>query len=358
MNPVSMPARVAIALANRGPRLGSERIDRLVGAGLAAAPFFLVFAVWFLREFLFSDSRPELSGFAVFLAGSWMLLGMMMMSDGELGYRNAIETLLSTPEDGWEPQRIQQRVGQLDRLYWPVAVLFSAVAVAAFLVSGNSLSVLIGIGEPGSTSWLLGLLIVLFIGLVSGSGLWGVLASVFLVRGAVLPARDSAVLWRPFHGRQTEGVEALSAMMFRSAIYFSAGSVFVPALLQAGPYVSDVAQFILATTIVILAAGGVVVFLAPHLALSRLAHVQRARELDQLAPSLELFKTRLLDSGVRGNHELSETDLEHGRALIDLYRELETLSAYPTDLKSLGRGTSTLVIPLFVVLLEVVARSS
>lgn len=358
MNPVSMPARVAIAVARRGPGWGSERMARLGAAGLAASPFFLVFAVWFLRGFLFSDARPELSGFAVFLAGSWLLLGMMMMSDGEFGYRNAIETLLSTPEDGWEPQRIQQRVRQLDRLYWPVAISFSAIAVTAFLASGNSLTVLIGIDEPGSASWLLGLAIVLFIGLVSGSGLWGVLASVFLVRGAVLPARDSAVLWRPFHGRQTEGVEALSAMMFRSAIYFSAGSVFVPALLQAGPFVSDVAQFMLATTIVILAAGGVVVFLTPHLALSRLAHVQRARELDQLAPSLESFRARLLKAGGHGGQELSERDLEHGRALIDLYRELETLSAYPTDLKSLGRGTSTLIIPLFVVLLEVAARSS
>ena len=108
--------------------------------------------------------------------------------------------------------------------------------------------------------------------------------AISVVRGATKNAR---IAWQPFQATPPAAISELYSFVWAVAVIFSVGSVFLPGLLVIRSQLPPAGAAIVLVFVVLLFAGGFLLFSVPQFMLYKLAQDQRDRVLDRLVPIIE-----------------------------------------------------------------------
>jgi hypothetical protein len=275
----------------------------------------------------------------------------MLMQQGELNLERLIAAFNRDGSSvGWNLADIQSALRRADRVFYVLTIPVGIAATIALWYAFPSLSPIIAVQT--SFNKFCGLVTVLIVGFVSGSGIWGILMVLSIVRGAT---RRATVMWQPFKSRQPEGVTELYSFIWSVAFIFSTGGTFLPALLIVRSRLPFAADIIVSTFVAFLFLGGLLLFSIPAYMLYQFARTQRDQTLDVLTPVIEnsLSAVRALDKQnadeVLRIHYSLETALRLRAAI---------LAESPAPVFStLARGVTTLILPIFLTVIQILSSA-
>ena len=276
----------------------------------------------------------------------WITFGPLLMQQGEFALERLIQALNDDgPDAGWNFNDIQRAIDTAGRLYYWITVPLTILAAGAILAAYPALSAAIPLDTYSRAGGVFDLLVT---GFAAGSGIWATSTAVAVVRGAT---RRATVSWHPFRSESPHGLTQLYAFTWSVAVIFSAGSVFLPALIVLRQRLGAIPSTIVLVFTVLLFAGGLILFSVPAFMLYKMAQRQQARALDRLAPIIEA-----------GISKLEKTDHQTSASLVRVHYSVTTalqLRAAITAenpapvFSTLARAGTTLVIPLFLTLVQI-----
>jgi hypothetical protein len=319
-----------------------ERLCTLAVFSFLPTVFFWVYYI----VSLYSHISPAYSGLRVAapISSLWLIAGPLLIQQGEFNLGNLIAAFNDDgPQAGWNLADIQQAIGKGERAYYWVTVPLAVIPAVTIGLAYPTLSSAIPLDTYSKVGGIFDLLVT---GYVSASGLWGVYMALSVVRGAT---RRPAVTWRPFRSHRAHGVIQLYAFVWSTAVIFSAGSVFLPALLVLRSRLGAIPGTVVLVFVIALFAGGLVLFSVPALMLYKMAQGQQATTLDLLAPVIE-ENIRLLETA---DHDASSVHYSLDAAL----RVRAAIAAEnPAPVfNALARAATTLVLPVFLTLIQISA---
>lgn len=307
----------------------------------SVAPF-AVFVVWmFQGEHRFSAEDYGSLRATMFVAGTWVIWGPALTTLWELHYLRSTSVWdEAAVGEGWRLDEIARSRNRVDKLYLPICWGFAAVACAAFYFAMEPLDALFATGDPSQAVWWVGFLVVGYIGWVSGNGVWGVVKTLSLARAIT----RSDVDYFPFRPSQVASLERLSDFVFTTALFFSVGSVFVPALWQASQDFAATAKFFVFLAVIVLLLGGFACFVLPIAMLTRLADQQRVNRLAEFSSAIETRYARVMEAC---NQELKveESLRDELTSLLELRAAVAAESPVPVSQVLLVRAGQTVVVP-------------
>lgn len=340
---VSVPRSIGFVAGH----LWRERICTFtVFSALPTAAFWF----WFITDVLGHIPR-RYSGvaFALPLSSLWITFGPILMQQGEFNLERLLCVFNSAGEkDGWSFSDIQSGIARAGRIYYWFTIPMGVGASLALALAFRPLTPIIALQTP--LARLSGLLVLFAVGFVSASGILGVFMALSVVRGAT---KNANVIWLPFRSGVPDAITELYSFVWSVAVIFSAGSVYLPILLVIWPQLPTVAGAIVIIFMILLFAGGLLLFSVPQLMLYRLAQTQRDRALDKLAPLIEQSISQFESAG------LAETEKSLGAsyslvAALRLRAAVADQSPAPV-FNTLGRAAATLALPIFLTLIQVMA---
>lgn len=320
----------------------------LVALALFGLPAFVVFSLWMLLTVgQFEDPLPTLT-WRMWVAGTWFLLAPTLIVAWDLKFQSTLQCLNATSAtDGWDVRSMNGRVRKASS-FRRVTVVVTAVAIAGgFLGSATYLEGIFGSGSLTFAEMALSLLMTAWLGLTFGYGFWGVGTMLLLQQVAL--SNHSELKWEPFTSRQVAGLEALSQFAYVTGFLFSAGAVFLPAvLLILGEMpLAGLTVGLIVTGLLLL--GGASCFLIPSIWIERVVRNQRNDCLDSLSPRLQ----GLLESAQLGQ-SLDANDVE---SLFTLRDHLLRTSAAPLAFQVGLRTASLLLLPFAIAIVAEVPTS-
>jgi hypothetical protein len=263
----------------------------------------------------------------------WITFAPLLMQQGEFNLERLIKAFNDDgPAAGWNHDDIQQAIDTGSRAYYWITVPLAVMAAGAILAAYPALSSAIPLNTYSEAGGVFDLLIT---GFTSASGIWGIYTALSVIRGAT---RRAAVTWHPFRSEHPQGITHLYSFTWSTALIFSAGSVFLPALL--------VLAFI-----ALLFIGGLVLFSVPALMLYKMAQDQQAHALDQLAPVIEKNISELEESDQHTPASLIKTHYALSSAL-QVRAAIAAQNPAPV-FNTLARAATTLALPLFLTLIQI-----
>jgi hypothetical protein len=329
---------------------------RLVGAapragliGRVAAAFVLfgivptvLFVLWLGQE-----GAPGLAldkiRWSTWLVVPWLPLSPILILVWEADCRALLARVADDPGTDWPADRIQRAARRVDRLYWPVVLAAILTCVGGYLWADE-----VRLDYTARGAWAaVAPLIVGFLSLSVGTGIWAAFKTLVVVRVALRPT----LAWDPYLARPAGSVDALSSFAYRTGVLFSLGSVFVPGLLSLLPALSGPPRLLVYLLIGVLGLGGFAVFALSTRWLNDQALRQREAALAKFAPILRESEASVLPgSPVHADRrrELAE-QLGIVAALVGVVTAAPALSA---GVVRLQRMSATLLLPVGLSLLE------
>jgi hypothetical protein len=281
------------------------------------------------------------------LSGLFTLVGPLAFQQGEFIYERLLRSI---SEDGyaggWNIAAIQQKIDQLDRIYYQVTI---PLAVAAATAIGYVFNEIRDIAPLSSTSAKLGALVVLgFIGFTSATAVWGAVKVAIVVNTITRTANPT---WSPFR-TEPQGIHELFRFAWTEGVIFSLGNITAPALLVAMPRLSLPAKVISWGFITLTFVGGLSLFALTSLWLLAMARRQHVDALDRLAPILERLAQQVPDILSMPGSEVLR--LRHGlEATLLLHEHIQNSTPSPVSRRAVLAATTTLVVPVLLTLLQV-----
>jgi hypothetical protein len=335
----ALPRRVGFV---RG-HLWRERLCTFAIFSLLPTAFFWVYYVFSLYPHI----SPVYAGLRVAapITSLWITFGALLMQQGDFNLEKLIRAFNSDgPQAGWDFGDIQRSIGRARRIYYWVAVPLAIIPAVAIGFAYRTLSSAIPLNLYSEAGGIFDLLMT---GFISASGIWGVYTALSVVRGAV---RRALITWRPFRSERAHGVIALYSFVWSTAVIFSTGSVFLPALLVLRARFGAVPGTVVLLFVVVLFAGGLVLFSVPAFMLYTMARQQQARTLDALAPVIEK------------NISLLEATDQSAFSIFSVHYSLDTALRVRAAIaaqdpapvfNTMARAATTLVLPLFLTFIQV-----
>jgi disulfide bond formation protein DsbB len=282
----------------------------------------------------------------------WIAFGPMLVQQWEFNLERLIATFNATGEtDGWNLKDIQRSIDRADRTYYWFTLPLALAASLALLLAFPALASIITI--RGFLAKLAGILVILAVGFTSASGIWGAVKALLVVRGAT---RRAKIAWLPFRSQQAGGIHEVYLFTWTTAVFFSAGSVFLPSLFVVQTQLPTTAKVIVWIFAALLFAGGLVLFTVPARMLYRLGQTQKGKVLDTLAPPLEAGMSAVADPGQQSTERLEQ--LGHAVEIaLKLRREIGNQSPAPV-FNFVARAAATLVLPILITLIQVAVTST
>jgi hypothetical protein len=291
---------------------------------------------------------PAYSGLRVAapITSLWITFGPLLMQQGEFTLERLIQALNDDgPDAGWNFTDIQRTISTAGRVYYWVTVPLAIMAAGAILAAYPALSAAIPLNSysrPGGTFDLL------ITGFTAGSGIWAACTAIAVVRAAT---HRAAITWHPFRSQTPHGLTQLYTFTWSAAVIFSAGSVFLPALIVLRQRLGAIPSTIVLVFTAVLFAGGLILFTIPALMLYKLAQRQQALAIDQLAPIIETGISGLEKADRQPTASLIRTHYTVTTAL-QLRAAIATQNPAPV-FSTLARAGTTLALPLFLTLIQI-----
>ncbi|MEU7957282.1 hypothetical protein [Micromonospora humida] len=348
--PLSVRLTPYTALPRRLPWFNGARWrERLANMLIFAALPTTLFWIWYLDDG--NESIPpqyDLLYVAVPLSALFTLVGPLAFQHGEFSYERLLRTISQEGTDGgWNLAEIQQRVDQLDRLYYRITIPLSGAATVA---TGYVFYEIRDIAPVNGSAATVGALVVLaFTGLTTGTGIWGA-AKVALIVETITRTADPK--WSPF--RESPGIHALFKFAWSTGVLFSLSNITVPALLVVMPRLPQAAKAISISFIALTFVGGILLFSLTSRWLFALTSREHDQELDRLAPVLERFADQIHEARDMSTSETVR--LRNGfEAALLLRQQIEQATPAPISHRTVLAATTTLVIPVLLALFQAVA---
>lgn len=332
---VSFHARAGQWLLQRvGIEPTRRNIDAVVlGTSLA---FFAVFA-WRFLPAITGEAPSEVAGWAIALAGTWLVIGPTVMCDGEIEYRDVLDLLRENETQGWERKRIEEAVTWINGTYAWIQGAVTVTMLGFFLLTWDGLAPTIGI-EPSVGNLVVGTVVVAWLALGSGSGVWGVLVTIETVRRTTGRPEDSELRWNPLRSRPIIGLEEMMTIAWKAAFYFTLGAVMVPVTVDLLDAIDGPGQLVLWSFLAVLLFGGVAIYSVPAWHAGRVRTAARDRCLAQYATQVEDGIAR-----VESDPD-ADIDAEAGRIglMLSMHREIREHGA---DVHTGRRVLSLVMLP-------------
>lgn len=325
-------------------RVWRERVCTFVVFSVPPTAFFWIYFIFYVRPNI--PHGYESLHWALPVSSLWITFAPPLMQQGEFNLERLIRAFNKDgPGAGWNFGDIQKAISTSDRAYYWFTVPMALGSALAIWLAYPTLSSVIPLNSFTKAT---GVFDLLAIGFVSGSGLWGVLMAVSIVRGATM---RPAVTWRPFRSQRPAGVAELYRFVWSVAVIFSVGSVFLPLIFGLRPRITGVAAAIVFVSVCLLFIGGLLLYTVPVLMLYRMAERQQAHTLESFSP--------LIESAISASGTLMADPPERVltvhfalRTILDLRQAIAQEAPAPV-FKTLTRAATTLVLPVFLTLLQV-----
>lgn len=317
----------------------------VLATGLLGLPVFLLFASWMI----WAVSVRKIAGLDtdMWLAGTWFLLapGLIVAWERRLAHTLCVITV-TTDEDRWSSDKIATLDNIMRYSAWPLPLVFVMLVATGYVLSRSVFAHMFGAVSVTGAWGLVGMLAVVWLGLSFGTGVWGVI--ICLVACFLLISPE--VRWRPFAPDQAPGLEELSKFSYRTAVLFSMGGVFLPAVLTVTPRLTSVGTGLAFIVTASLVGGSVATFLIPSAWITSATRTQRTRVLERLADALQTAEAELLDEGCTGKDVFASMSFEkymRVQTLVTLRTSVSAETAAPAAVWVAGR-VFTLVAPSVV----------
>jgi hypothetical protein len=329
----------------RAARWRERTLNLLIFAALPTTLFW----IWYLRIGIHHvPSDYERLLFAAPLSALMVFVAPLVFQQGEFIYERLLHTISRDEEHGWNVRLIQQRIHQLDRIFYLATIPLAVVAAAAV---GFVFYDIRDIAPLPSALVKVGAVVVLaFAGYAAGAGIWGAIKVAVIVHTIASTASST---WSPFR-RDPHALHELFRFAWSNGVLFSTGNITVPALLVVMPRLSLASKIISWSFISVTFAGGLLLFVLTSRWLFTMADRQRGHALDELAPTLEQLAERvhLLPTMRTGEAVRLRYGLE---AVMMLRRHIESSTPAPVSRRTIVAATSTLVIPVLLTIVQTFA---
>jgi hypothetical protein len=313
----------------------------------------ILFWAWFLLEVRgYIPKQYKQLHFAAPIASLWVTFGPLLLQPGVCNLARLVAAFNYDGEkSGWNMPAIQAKITQADNLYYWITFPLGVAAALALSASVSSLKQVIPVEDPLDRS--AGLFTVFVVGFVSASGIWGVGKALAVVSAAT---KSEGVLWWPFRSTQIWSIRQLYSFIWSVAVIFSAGSVFVPPLLVVRQQLTMIAAAIVTIFIGLLLTGGLILFSVPAVLLYRLLQRQKDHVLDQLAHIVEHDAAKI--PAMNRMSAFSVVRLHYSlEAALRLRSAMKAESTSPVSFDVLGRAATTLVLPMVLTAIQIIASS-
>lgn len=282
------------------------------------------------------------------LAGLFILIGPLAFQQGEFIYERLLQSISDdASEDGWDLTSIQQRINQLDRIYYHVT---GPLAIATAVAIGYVFYEIRDIAPVTGTSAKLGALVVLAcVGFVTATGVWGAMKVAIIVNTITRTANPT---WSPFR-TEPQGIHDLFRFAWSEGVVFSLGNITTPALLAVMPRLPTAAKVVSWSFITLTFVGGLLLFALTSRWLLAMANRQHVEALDKIAPTLEHLAEQVPEVVRMSGDEVLR--LRHGlEAALLLHQHIQNCTPSPVSRRTVLAATTTLVIPVLLTLFQVV----
>lgn len=250
-------------------------------------------------------------------------------------------------EGGWDLASIQRKIDQLDRIYYRITV---PAAIAAASAIGYVFYEIRDIAPVTSTSAKAGALVVLaLVGFITATAVWGAIKVTIVINTITITGNP---MWSPFRA-EPQGIHELFRFAWTEGMIFSLGNITAPALLVVMPRLPTTAKIISWSFIALTFVGGLLLFALTSRWLLAMANRQHVDALDRLAPTIEQLAEQVPDVVCLSASEVLK--LRHGlEAALLLHQHIQGSTPSPISRRTVLAATTTLVIPVLLILFQVV----
>lgn len=259
----------AVSILGRWPLRWArqEACDRgalpaLLSVTLLGMPPAALYYWWLLADL----HRPAAVEVPLAVAGTWLVLGPVLMLFGERAFARSFTTIEREP-GRWDLDAIHRALASTARWYWPVELFSVAVGLGAYLLGARGISTVLDLGDPPSARFLAGAVLIAWVALICGAGLWGVLRSVRCIHAAT---RSNAA-WLPFRPRSLQSLHHLNSLALMAASCASASGVLLPAFWAVHPALGVGGQILVLVASASIGLGGLTILVTTSVFLTQLA---------------------------------------------------------------------------------------
>lgn len=331
---------------------GGLRARLVVFAAFAFIPTAL-FWTWYVVEAYEFTSSQSIVGLrpAMVVSSLWLLLGPLLMQQGEYNLERLLAKFNAPGGSAdYDAHRISLSLARVDQLFY-LTVLGGLAAAAALWFAFPNLETVIPI--VGIWRRMAGLIVALFVGFVSASGIWGVAKALTLVVSAT---RCHSGLWWPFGTHTSVSLEALQAFAWKTGIIFSVGSTFLPPLFVVRDSLPLVSEGVVTAFAFLLFAGGFLIFSVPAAILYKLGQRLQDYALAQLDPVFRRVTPMIANIDQRPLHVVTHLHLVVTSATA-FRLALQAEDPSPLSTRTLARAATTLALPILLTAWQVVSTS-
>lgn len=311
-----------------------------------------VFWVWYLAEGE-HGIRPGYHKLiaAMPITSLWITLGPLMMHFGERSLTRLLGALNHTAEGStWDLAPLQRTIDRADKHYYTVVAPITCAAIAAVCLGAGTIGSIVDISSLGAR--IGGMIVIAVTGFASATGMWGCYKALALVRAAT---REKSAPWYG-EDEQPNGIRALNTFCWMTALIFSTGSLSLPTLIVVQSQLPSLARGIVIAFMVILGAGGLVLFTVPISWVRRLGSNQRDLVVARYEPALA--RGRRIS---RDWHGVTALEVHTVKALYDLAKDsrAEILGRNPVPVPQIiTRCAATLILPLALTVLQIAVTNT
>ncbi len=271
----------------------------------------------------------------------WLGIGPLLIRDAV----RVVDRFLHGPDLAFVDPGTPARLHTMFLAHWRKGSMVFSLPWAIFVTS-LVLRTIYATAPPAVLFWAAVSFGLLFF--MSGSGFWGVMALVKLVRTIA----KSDIIYRPYHPDRFGGMGVIGSFSVRGALYFSSGALVLPLAFEIvgastpSGGLSSIAY--LATAIFIAFVGAA--FVVPIIDIKGRADAERLR--------VSLDARNRLHALMDAYHAQPQHDEKLSRQADMCFQmecaELEKLREYPYDMRVLGELLLAVAVPVLLVVLEAV----